>query len=266
MDLKSFQKKVGSILKSNNDRNIVYLLTIILVLYICFVILSKKQIRDLFILVSLIASIYYFTKDIQISIFAGLIASLLLNYFLDSKESFSVEYFDDKISKKKKVKDDEKDKMVTDTDEKDEDDDDDEDDNDEDDNDEDDNEDEDDQDEDEDDEDDQDDDDDDDDEKEHRKKVHSKKKKNLKKKKEYDDDSDDDEDHVRENYLDMGESFKSAYKNLSKEQLGGLSFDTKELMKTQKGLINTLQKMGPALQQGKEVMATFENFFNDNKI
>ena len=102
MDLKSFQKKVGSILKSNNDRNIVYLLTIILVLYICFVILSKKQIRDLFILVSLIASIYYFTKDIQISIFAGLIASLLLNYFLDSKESFSVEYFDDKISKKKK--------------------------------------------------------------------------------------------------------------------------------------------------------------------
>ena len=104
MDLKSFQKKVGSILKSNNDKNIVYLLTIILVLYICFVILSKKQIRDLFILVSLIASIYYITKDIQISIFAGLITSILINYFIDSRESFAVEYFDDKIKKKKNFK------------------------------------------------------------------------------------------------------------------------------------------------------------------
>ena len=64
----------------------------------------------------------------------------------------------------------------------------------------------------------------------------------------------------------MGESFSSAYKNLSKKQLEGLNFDTKSLMKTQEGLISTLKQMGPALAQGKEVMDTFKNFFNDNKI
>ena len=41
----------------------------------------------------------------------------------------------------------------------------------------------------------------------------------------------------------------------------GLNSDTRELLETQKNLMNTLKEMGPVLTQGKDIMNTFNKYF-----
>ena len=60
------------------------------------------------------------------------------------------------------------------------------------------------------------------------------------------------------------ESFLENYKTLSKSQLKGLNKDTRELIETQKNLINTLNQMGPALKEGKGILDTFKNYFGSD--
>jgi hypothetical protein len=73
--------------------------------------------------------------------------------------------------------------------------------------------------------------------------------------------------------LDTEESFQfdqkstvlDLYNSLSEEQVKGMKKDTRELMETQQQLIKTLNEMGPTLKQSKEVLASFQNYFGDDK-
>ena len=94
-NFKNIQKNISSLLKSKNDKHTLYLLTTILVIYICFILISKKQPRDVFILFGMILLIYLCTKEKQTALIGGIISSILLNYFLDKNEHFTYENFDD---------------------------------------------------------------------------------------------------------------------------------------------------------------------------
>lgn len=82
-----------------------------------------------------------------------------------------------------------------------------------------------------------------------------------------DDDFDehDHEDDVDDNFIDMKSSFLETYKKLSPKQIKGLNKDTKNLMSTQKKLIETLNNMGPTLKQGKDILDTFKEYFGKDK-
>jgi hypothetical protein len=57
------------------------------------------------------------------------------------------------------------------------------------------------------------------------------------------------------------------YKSLTPKQLHGLNKDTQSLISTQKQLIETLNNMGPALKDGKQILDTFKNYFGqDNQM
>lgn len=69
-----------------------------------------------------------------------------------------------------------------------------------------------------------------------------------------------------ENKIDHKESFLGLFKSLKPDEINSLNTDTQELIKTQKQLIETLQSMGPALKEGKTILDTFKNYFNDGGI
>tara|TARA_B100001989_G_C24518235_1_gene454381 strand:+ start:632 stop:1249 length:618 start_codon:yes stop_codon:yes gene_type:complete len=72
------------------------------------------------------------------------------------------------------------------------------------------------------------------------------------------------DDDQEEFTLDKNGSFYENYKSLSKKQIKGLNKDTKNLINTQKQLIETLNNMGPALKDGKQIMDTFKNYFGSD--
>ena len=72
-------------------------------------------------------------------------------------------------------------------------------------------------------------------------------------------DSDDPEPHV-----DMGTTLMNAYKRMKPEQVSQMREDTKELMETQKQLIETLGALGPQVKQGAELIKTFQGMFGGN--
>jgi hypothetical protein len=67
-----------------------------------------------------------------------------------------------------------------------------------------------------------------------------------------------------EPHIDMGSTIISAYKRMKPEQVQQMREDTKELMETQKQLIETLGMLGPQVQQGAELMKTFKGMFGGN--
>lgn len=66
--------------------------------------------------------------------------------------------------------------------------------------------------------------------------------------------------------MDKKESYLELFKSLKPAEINGLNQDTKDLIKTQKQLMETLQTMGPALKEGKSVLDTFKNYFNDSNL
>jgi hypothetical protein len=86
------------------------------------------------------------------------------------------------------------------------------------------------------------------------------KKKTSEKSKNDDDDDDDDDDD--EPYIDAGSTFLKAYKKLDQKQIEGMTKDTKELISTQKNLMETLKTLGPVVTEGKKVLDTFTNYFD----
>ena len=62
------------------------------------------------------------------------------------------------------------------------------------------------------------------------------------------------------------ESFKTILSSLKSSELSSLNNDTKALIDTQKQLMETLQSMGPALKEGKSILDTFKNYFNDSSL
>lgn len=79
--------------------------------------------------------------------------------------------------------------------------------------------------------------------------------------KDEDKDKNDKEEDIEENYIDAGTTFINAYKNLDKSQIEGMTKDTKELIETQKNLMDTLKTLSPVVTEGKKVLDTFNNYF-----
>jgi hypothetical protein len=74
-------------------------------------------------------------------------------------------------------------------------------------------------------------------------------------------------DEGEEYFLDTKASFMDVYKSMTPKQLQGLNKDTQNLISTQKQLIETLNNMGPALKDGKQILDTFKNYFGqDNQL
>ena len=91
-----------------------------------------------------------------------------------------------------------------------------------------------------------------------------KKKKNSKSKKNKNEDVEANGDG-EEYFIDKKETYLDTIKSLSPKQLKGLNDDTKNLISTQKQLLETLNQMGPALKDGKNILDTFKNYFGNEK-
>ena len=79
--------------------------------------------------------------------------------------------------------------------------------------------------------------------------------------------SEDDEfEPKKEHKIDHKNSYLELFKSLKPDEINSLNTDTQELIKTQKQLIETLQSMGPALKEGKTILDTFKNYFNDGGL
>jgi hypothetical protein len=72
------------------------------------------------------------------------------------------------------------------------------------------------------------------------------------------------DDESPEPHLDMGSTLLSAYKRMKPEQVSQMRNDTKELMETQQQLIETLSMLGPQVQQGAELVKSFQGMFGGN--
>jgi hypothetical protein len=81
-----------------------------------------------------------------------------------------------------------------------------------------------------------------------------------------DDDSEQEDFEPSDNKLNSKESFKTILSSLKSSELSSLNNDTKALIDTQKQLMETLQSMGPALKEGKSILDTFKNYFNDTNL
>ena len=75
-------------------------------------------------------------------------------------------------------------------------------------------------------------------------------------------DDNDTDNFVGNNHIDLGTSFLEAYKNLDKSQISSMTKDTKELIKTQKTLMSTLENLAPVVKEGKSIIDTFKGYFD----
>jgi hypothetical protein len=83
---------------------------------------------------------------------------------------------------------------------------------------------------------------------------------------ESDSESEQEDFEPTNSVLDKKDSFKSILSSLNSSEISSLNSDTKALIDTQKQLMETLQSMGPALKEGKTILDTFKNYFNDNSL
>lgn len=83
---------------------------------------------------------------------------------------------------------------------------------------------------------------------------------NEEEKREIEDKNDDEP----EPHMDMGKTLLNAYKKLDSSQVSQMQSDTKELMETQQQLIQTLSSLGPQVQQGAELIKSFQGMFGGN--
>ena len=99
--------------------------------------------------------------------------------------------------------------------------------------------------------------------------TNKKKKKKKKKKPSVENviNNDEGEDtFVGNNHIDLGTSFLEAYKNLDKSQISSMTKDTKELIKTQKTLMSTLENLAPVVKEGKSIIDTFKGYFDNDNV
>lgn len=62
-------------------------------------------------------------------------------------------------------------------------------------------------------------------------------------------------------HIDAGSTLMKAIKSLNPEQINAMSKDTQQLIETQKSLMGMLGTMKPMLNDGKELMNTFQQMF-----
>jgi len=80
------------------------------------------------------------------------------------------------------------------------------------------------------------------------------------------DESEQEDFEPSNNKLNAKESFQTILNSLKSTEISSLNNDTKALIDTQKQLMETLQSMGPALKEGKTILDTFKNYFNDSNL
>ena len=94
----------------------------------------------------------------------------------------------------------------------------------------------------------------------------NKKTKKLESQKADSDESEQEDFEPSNNKLNAKESFQTILNSLKSTEISSLNNDTKALIDTQKQLMDTLQSMGPALKEGKTILDTFKNYFNDSNL
>lgn len=76
--------------------------------------------------------------------------------------------------------------------------------------------------------------------------------------------SDSKSSKIENSHLDAGTTVLHAFQKLNPEQVLQMRDDTKELMETQKQLVETLSSLGPQVQQGAELIKSFQGMFGGN--
>jgi hypothetical protein len=79
------------------------------------------------------------------------------------------------------------------------------------------------------------------------------------------DSADDDDDDDNEDVIDIGKTIMDTYRSLTPDQVENMTSDTKELMKTQQQLLNTVKDLAPVIGQGKAMLDTFKDYFGGSK-
>lgn len=67
-------------------------------------------------------------------------------------------------------------------------------------------------------------------------------------------------------HIDAGTTILHAFQKLKPEQVLQMRDDTKELMETQKQLVETLASLGPQIKQGADLMHSFQDMFGGNVL
>jgi hypothetical protein len=62
-------------------------------------------------------------------------------------------------------------------------------------------------------------------------------------------------------HVDLGTTFLKSYQRLNPEQIASMKADTRELMETQKELMTVMKDMGPAVEQGLNLVQNFKTYF-----
>jgi hypothetical protein len=74
------------------------------------------------------------------------------------------------------------------------------------------------------------------------------------------------EEEEPEPHMDKAETMLNAFNGLSPKQVAAMREDTKELMETQQQLMQTLSSLGPQVQQGAELIKSFQGMFGGNLL
>ena len=65
-------------------------------------------------------------------------------------------------------------------------------------------------------------------------------------------------------HIDAGSTLIKAIESLNPDQINAMTKDTKQLIETQKSLMGMLGTMKPMMNDGKELMETFQQMFGEN--
>jgi hypothetical protein len=85
-----------------------------------------------------------------------------------------------------------------------------------------------------------------------------------KKKRGDDEEPSPNDSESKEHHLDAGTTILHAFQKLNPDQVLQMRDDTKELMETQKQLMETLSSLGPQVKQGAELVDSFKTMFSGN--
>jgi len=78
------------------------------------------------------------------------------------------------------------------------------------------------------------------------------------------EEKEEEKEEEPEAHMDMGSTLIQAYKKLKPVQVQQMQADTKELMATQRELMETLSTLAPQVQQGAELVKSFQGMFGGN--
>jgi hypothetical protein len=84
--------------------------------------------------------------------------------------------------------------------------------------------------------------------------------------KEKDGEEKEEKEEEPEPHMDKAETMLNAFNGLSPKQVAAMREDTKELMETQQQLMQTLSSLGPQVQQGAELIKSFQGMFGGNLL